>query len=425
VRNIDTGKRKWHSGFELRLVPGMHVPDKQITKAILRILRDEFKLVGAQILETHPKNQDEDRYRPPDKKAHVLGLFPEGGVREDLGDITLSEFRRRESVFFITHPYNHATGVQVETTIAQMRSFGEMLLEKDMEVKHLGLVVPVGPYDLNHSVRRKAREGLVESYMLRRYLKDLESAGYNEIITIASHSQTTREEANARGISFRDIDPFRPEWAVPSRAMGPFLYKCPKNTDLREDYEKQVARLTPFVQHIRDKYGDRMEELCFVATDDGSEKTIDQLAYACRGDKQKVLAIIKERDGPGRTTIVGVKSSSTMELDSVRGKTCIIADDRRLSGGTTHDIAHDLKERYGAKEVVALIAHDISYDEKIRGHTSVDRFVFLETNPNSAAAQIDDGRVTRMPLETTALLLAGEIFDSYVTVRDMGKVKVR
>lgn len=303
--------------------------------------------------------------------------------------------------------------------------FGRILKAKNMEVKQLTLVAPAGPFELNHSVRRHARKGFVEGYRLKMFLEDLARDGYSEIITIASHSPTTKEEANALGMNFREIDPFRGEWGVPSTKMGPFLYKLPGNTSKRGDYQKQMAKLMPFVQYIRRNYRRSLGNLCFVATDDGSEQTIEQLAYACRGDKQNILAILKERSGPEKNRIVGVKSSSTMGLDQISGRTCIIADDRRLSGGTLNDVARELKEKYGAGHVVALVAHDLSYNTGIKDHRYVDRFVFLETNPDSAIAGIRSRRIERMPMATTALLLASEIFDSYVNMRDRGEVKIR
>ena len=67
----------------------------------------------------------------------------------------------------------------------------------------------------------------------------------------------------------------------------------------------------------------------------------------------------------------------------------------------------------------------MAYNQGIKRHKYVDRFVFLETNPDSAIAGIRSRRIERMPSQTTALLLASEIFDSYVNIRDRGEVKLR
>jgi len=398
-----------------------------LTSLIFDILKNQFKLTGAELWDTFEKPTKEDQYRQdrdPDKQEHVIKVFPNGEAGGHIGGNRLK--RKIESVCYITHPYNHSLGINPATTVSHMRSFGRMLKKHGAGVKHLVLVTPVGPFDLNHSFERKLREGLVEYDTLRMYLEDLDHAGYNEIITIGSHSPTTRDISTRElGMNFREVDPFRPKWEVPIRKMGPLLYTCPKNTDPREDYEKQMTILTPFVTYIIEKYGNKLEDICFVATDEGSEKMIDPLTHACRGDVQNILPIIKERQDAGKSKIVGLRSGGTIELDALEGKVCIIVDDRRLSGNTINEIAEELKGKYKAGEVVSLTTHDISYDNNIRDHTSIDRFVFLETNPNSAIAGLDDPRIYRMPMATTALLLASEIFDSYVTLRDMGEVTVR
>jgi phosphoribosylpyrophosphate synthetase len=416
---------RWHTGFELRLVPGAHKCDKELADLVLTILQEEFKLHGARLGENFIDNPERDIHYPLDKKSMVIGTFPVGEARTDVGEITLSEYRQTEAIYYLTHPYNHQTGMQVATTVMQMRLFADMLKAKNVDMKHLSLVTPVGPYDLNHSVRRHGRAGLVEGYSLKMFLDDLARGGFTELITLVSHSDTTKEEANALGMKFRDIDAFRGEVDVPSPALGPFLYTNPENTGRREDHEKQIARLTPFVQYIKANFGDRIDDVYFVATDDGSEATIEQMAYALRGNKLHILAIDKVRDGHGRTRIKGIKSTSTCKLSDIKGKICIMADDRRLSGGTTNDIGMDLHNKYKAGKVIAMLAHDMSFDTEITEHTSIDKFVFLETNPNSPVAALKDERIYRMPMETTAVLLAAEIFASYVNVRESGRVKVR
>lgn len=424
MRQIEKIERRWHRGYELRLVPGAHDCDKKLTNLIYQILKEDFFLKGAEILETFPESPEEDKYKPKNKRAHVLGMFPNKEIREDVGEITFSEFRQREVVYFITHPYNNSRGINVETTIGQIRLFGRTLRDEDIRLKHLALVTPVGAYDLNHSVRRNKREGLIEGYRLKMYLEDLAREGYKEVITIASHSDTTKEEANALGMNFRNIDPFRLEFQVSSPRLGPFLYRTPENTQKRNEYNSRIKKLTPFVTYLKKEYK-KIDDVYFIAADDGSASTIEQLAYACRGDKQNILAILKRRLGPSETEIYGVKSWSTAQLDDIKDKTCIIADDRRLSGGTANQVADALKRDYGAGKVVALIAQDMSFNKNIVKHTSIDKFVFLETNPNSNIANLKDPRIERLPMETTALLLAAEIFDSYVNRRDLGESKVR
>ncbi|MBW2966062.1 phosphoribosyltransferase [Candidatus Woesearchaeota archaeon] len=400
--------------------------DKRLTNLIADILKKEFKLSGAQILRTAPDNPKEDNYRPKSKKAHVLGQFQEGQeVREDIGEITFTDVAGREAIYYIAHPYVHSEGMQVETIIKQMRSFARLLKDYNAGVEQLSLVLPVTPYDLNHSVKRREREGLLEVDHLRMFLEDLARDNYNEIITICSHSDKTREIAQDLGMFFRDINPFRSESGVPSPRLGPFLYKNPENTEKRVDYDSQIAKVTPFITWIKNNYKDNMDEIYFVAPDDGSERLLEKIAYACRGDKQHILSILKERLGPGNVKILGVKSSSTAQLEDIQGRTCVFADDKRLSGNTLNEIAYSLKNDHNAGPVVALIAHDQSYDDGILKHTCIDKFVFLETNPRSYAAQLEDDRIERMSMETTARLLSTEIFDSYVKLRDLGEQKVR
>ncbi len=43
---------------------------------------------------------------------------------------------------------------------------------------------------------------------------------------------------------------------------------------------------------------------------------------------------VKERQDAGKSEIVGLRSGGTIELDALKGKVCIIVDDRRLSGNT-------------------------------------------------------------------------------------------
>jgi len=394
---------------------------------ILETLQKDFHFNGATIVPSYPKHPEEDRFRPKSKRSLVIGQFEEREeIRVEVGEITLLELLKRDAVYFITHPYNSIDGTQVETTIKQIRMFGDLLQSQNARIKQFSLVTPVGPYDLNHSIKRKLREGLVEGRGLKIFLEDLASAGYNEIITIGPHSNKTKEIANDLGIYFRGIDPFRTESMVSSPHLGPFFYKTASDTEKKDDYSRQMARLTPFITWVKDNFGQSLTDVYFVATDDGSESTIEQITYSCRRDKQHILAILKDRSEPSRIKICGVKSSSTAQLDDIRGKTCILADDRRLSGRTINEIAYSLKNDSGAGKVVAMLAHDLSYDEVIRDHTSVDQFVFLETNPGSHAAQIkDDPRLVRLPMETTALLLAAEIYDSYVNLRDRGELKVR
>jgi phosphoribosylpyrophosphate synthetase len=418
--------RRWHKGFELRLVPGPHECDKQLTDMILEILRDEFKLTGAQVIPSYPENPKDESYNPRSKKSLVIGFFPEKEeVRIDMGEQVFSELVNREAVFFVTHPYNKNAGVQCESTLKLMRLFGDTLRRNGARIKQLGIVTPVAPYELNHSVNRRRREGLIEGRGLEMFLEDLARAGYNEFTTIMPHSDTTRYLTKIQGMNFRGVNVFRGEWEVKTPRMGPFLYKNPSNTEMREDYQTQLARLMPFVSLLRERYEGRFDQLVPVATDDGVEDDIGYLDFALIGNKQRILAINKERTGPGKAKIVGVKSWSTIDLDDIAGKVCIIIDDRRLSGGTLQGVAYALKHDHHAKEVVALVAHDLGYDDSITRHSDIDRYIFLETNPGSAVAALNYERVERIPMRTTALLLAAEIFDSYVNLRDRGQLKVR
>jgi phosphoribosylpyrophosphate synthetase len=417
-----TIERKWHKGHELRLVPGSQECDDRLTNLILKCLQEDFQYTGCKIIPSYPESPEEDTFRAKSKKSLVIGQFGNGEVRLEIGEMTFSEFQR-DAVFYITHPYNHAKGIDLETTIKQIRLFGTTLIEEESGTKQLSLVLPVGPYDLNHSYKRKRREGLIEGKSLKMFLEDVARAGYNEIIAICSHSQTTGEIARGLGMSFRNINPFRAEYDIPCGKLGPFLYKRAQNKEKKENYKEQMSRLTPFITYLKKEFGDNT--IYFIATDDGSEPTIEQIAYAYQGDKQHILALIKDRIGPSESDIKGIKSSSTAEIQDIKGQTCIIADDIRTSGNTLNDIACQLKQKYGAGNIVALIARDIGYDQKIAEHTSIDRFVFLETNPNSAIANLKDARITRLPMETTALLLACEIYESYGNLRDRGEIKVR
>ncbi len=420
-----TAKRRWHTGYELNLVPGAHEADKVLAEKILKILREEFHLRGAYMTQTYPDDIEQDKFYPKSKKSFVIGEFPVKEARLDVGEITLGELNQREAIFYITHPYNLSLGVDAATTVMQIRLFGEILKIKNIGHKQLTLVTPIGPYDLNHSVRRNGKLGLVEGYALKIYLTDLVNAGYSEMIAIDSHSDTTKVEANNLGMGFRNIDPFRAEHHIMSPHLGPFLYKTPENNERRDDYNEKIGKLTPFVSFVREHFKDSIKDIYFVATDDGSEATISNLAYACRGDMQHILAIKKERDGHGRIRIKGVKSSSTCRLDEIAGKTCLLGDDRRLSGGTLNETAKELKTEYKAGYVAAMLSHDMSFDNKIQSHDSIDQFIFLETNPNSVIAKENYSNVTRLPIEQTAILLAAEIFDSYVTMREQGQIKIR
>ena len=396
-----------------------------MARSILGILNDEFGLAGAQLIDTHPQSPENDRYSDPPKKSVVVGHYPVGEVRLDMGAIPFAEFNR-DALYFVAHPYNDAVGVQPETVLKQMRLFGTNLLDHDADFKLLCAVLPIGPYDLNHSVKRQGRAGFLEGNGLKMHLDDLARAGFREVIAIGSHSPTTKEIARNLGINYREVDPFRADAQVSSPTMGPLLYTSPENNTFVPNYEDQMKRLTPFITYLKEKI-ESLDDVYFVATDDGSVDVTEQITQACRGNKQNMIGIIKGRDGPGKSKVYGVKSWSTANLEEIRGKTCVIADDRRLSGNTLNDVAASLKEDYGVGRVVALCAHDMSYDEGIRNHTSVDEFVFLETNPNSPVAQIkDDPRIHRMSVDTTGLLLGAEVFDSYVTLRDNGAVgKVR
>ncbi len=305
-----------------------------------------------------------------------------------------------------------------------MRLVGKILQENHHRMEQLTLVSPVGPYDLNHSAERKKIKGLIEGPSLEMFIKDLARDGYNEIITICPHSNKTKQFANDNRILYRDIDPFQSRADLSPR-LGPFLYEGPDNNTTRSDFDDRVRRVTPFVSYLQEEFKDNMGDVYFVATDKGSEDLVMRLAYACRNNKQGVLGVLKERAGPGKIDIKGLTSWSTANLEEIRGKTCILADDRRMSGKTTNLIAKELKETYGAGKVVALLAHDLSYDENIKGHDSIDKFVFAETTPNSPISKIEDPRIYRFPMETTALLLATQIFDSYVSLRDLGKSEVR
>ena len=409
----------------MRLVAGEHPCDKELSREVLAILQDEFKLEGAREVESHSKNPKGYDYASPHQKPLVIGRFGNTEARVDAGITTLSEIIGKEAVYFITHPYNHKSGVDVATTVMHARLFGEVLKQEGSAIKMLSLVVPVGAYGLNHSARRHAATGFIEGPALKMYIDDLARAGYNQIITIGSHSNAPEVEANAHNMHFWDIDPFRPESKVSSPRMGPFLF-TDENTVLRDDYKAQIAKLTPFVTYLIQEFGEQKDDLCFVATDDGSQDTMGDIAYAVRGDMLKVLAFLKTRNGPGQNKLGGIKEISTVKLDRLEGKICIMADDRRLSGNTLNKVAAELKGKYKASKVVALVAHDISYDTSITEHTSVDRFVFLETNPDSAIARIDDPRIVRLPQATTALLLAGSMYHTYCTMRDLREMeKVR
>lgn len=418
---------KWHHGHELRLVPGAHECDKKLTQMILEILKKDFKFDGAKIFDTFPKSPESERYTPKPKRSMVIGQFNEREeVRADVGQTTLSDLLRRDAIYFITHPYNKDTNVDVNTTIWQMLTFGDLLKSQDAEVKQLTLVTSVSPYDLQHSVKRRLREGLVESRGLKMFLELLAQFGYKEIITIAPHSNKTKEIANDLGMYFRGIDPFRPESCVSSLRLGPFLYQTPDNTQKREDYDAQITRLTPFVTWLKKRFSDNIDDIYFVAPDDGSEDTIEQITYALRGDKQHILAIKKDRDQAEWMKVLGTKDWSTARPEDIQGKTCILVDDRGLSWRTINETAYDLKKNLHAGKIVGLLAHDLSYNSAFRDNDAVDQLVCLETNPGSPLAQgTPDPRVERMPLETTATLLASQIFGSYVALRCMGKQKVR
>jgi len=392
---------------------------------ILKVLQEEFGLTGAKIIPTYQVNPEDDRYKPLSKKSFVLGQFEEEQEsRLDVGESVFSDLVGRDAVYFITHPYNNSVGGKCDTVIFQARLFGD-LLNENAGVKQLTLVMPVFPYELNHSTRRKKKKKLFEGRSLRKILEDFSGDGYNELITIAPHSSTTEWITNDQNMCFRGINPFRAEVDVSSPRMGPFLYTNPEKTSKRVDYKQQIARLTPYITYLKETYGASIKDLLFVATDDGSELVIEPIVYACRGDKQNILAVHKDRDEASRIKLFGLKSISTARLEDISGRTCIIVDDKMLSLGTVNGVGQTLKEDHGAEEVVGLIAHDQTYKESSITSSYVDRFVVMETNPNSIAAHMTDSIVDRLPLETTALLLAAEIFDSYCNIREMGEIKVR
>ena len=412
---------RWHTGYQLALVPGAHDVDKELTRMIHKVLKEGFKLKGAKVVPTLSNNPKNDRYHRKEQQSHILGQFPVGEVRHDAGKAVLSELINKEAVYFITHPYNYSIGVDVETTIAQICLLGRTLKKKNIGVEQLTLVTTIGPYDLNHSFKRN--EGSIESESLPWFLERLQQSGYSEIITIGSHSSKTSELAKDLNIYFRDIDPFR--FILPSGPLGPFLYDNPGNKGKRSDFKERTEQMLPFVTYLKQNYGRQKKDLYFTATDEGSTELARQLAYSIWGSDEHVALVRKLRKSVGVSEIAGVDAQrSTASLEDLEGKIVIMPDDRRLSGGTTNQLAKELKERYKVKEVVCFISHDMSYVDNFGGHTSIDKLVFLETNPNSALDSVDE-RIHRLPMETTALTLAAEIYDSYVNKREQGKIKIR
>lgn len=164
-------KEGWHEGHELKLVSGGNKCDYELADRILVILKEEFKLHGADLVPVHQKNPPDDKHlKSKDRQSLVNSRFGVNEVRLDCGETTLKSYLDHfEAVYYITHPYNMATGPDVETTISQITLFGRYLKENNIRIKQLSLVTPIGPYDLNHSVDRRRKEGLLEANRLKIY----------------------------------------------------------------------------------------------------------------------------------------------------------------------------------------------------------------------------------------------------------------
>jgi len=416
----------WHEGYELKLVPGAHECDVVLTDAILKILQEEFKLKGAKKVEVYRDNPKRDQFlKSKDRQSIVNSTYPVGDVRFDSGKTTLeSQLNHFDAVYYITHPYNLATGPDVATTVDQIELFGNTLKENNIDIKQLSLVTPIGPFDLNHSVDRKKKEGIIEGNRLEKYIKGIAREGYKEIIAISTHSPKTLEYASDNNIFFRDINPFRGPWGVSTPKLGPFFYKDRSNTIYRDDYKEQLVRLMPFLTELRELYEDRIDDVFFLAADDGIYQIMEEMVFAFRGDHQHILVVDTKRTKVGEKIIKGTKHNSTATLDDIKGKVGIIGDDRYLSGSTLNPIAHLFKEKYGVEELVGMIACDMAISPRVLDNSPFDKFFILETHPNSHLKGND--HIIRLPTETTAVLKATEIYHSYVSLRETGTLpKVR
>lgn len=243
-------------------------------------------------------------------------------------------------------------------------------------------------------------------------------------MAIGTHSPKTLEYSNDNNINFRDINPFRGPWGVSTPKLGPFYYKDSGNIAPRKNHKKQRSRLMPFLTILDEDYGPYKEDVSFLATDDGVYETMEALAFAFRGDNQHILAFDKERSEVGKIKIKGIKHYSTATFSDIRGKIGVTFDDRILTGNTLVDTSSLLKEEYGIRELVGGVACDMAESPDTLKESPFDKFFILETHPNSHIK--NNPNIIRLPMETTALLFASEIYDSYVSLRKTGKLpKVR
>lgn len=345
----------------------------------------------------------------------------------DGGETTIKEqLNHVDAIYYITHPYNLGTGSDPETTIKAMRGFGNLIKENNFNVKQLTLVTPVGPYDLNHSVLRKKRGSIIEQDFLKMYISDLAYERYNEIITIASHSDTTRFYAQLLyGINFREINPFRGPAGVYAGRLGPFFYKNKENTLKRDDWKDQLDRLMPFHSILKEKYGDNLNDLFYLAGDEGIYKIVRGLAYALKGNDDNILAIIKDRIGHGRSKIKRLGHDSTATLAQAKDKSAVTADDRGLSFNTMLDNGVLMKRDNKLGYLIGMLAHDLAISPEVLDMPKNVEFPFdelyvLETHPNTHLK--DHPKIIRLDQMITALLLAAEIYDSYVRLRETGEL---
>jgi phosphoribosylpyrophosphate synthetase len=412
---IITGDEYQNSiGRRITIVAGSNPEDIETAEGIVNTLTDEYHLEGIGLVKPHVLS-DAMRKQPREMWPVAYGQFSDGETQFESGERALKDLMDNKHIVFVKHFYSplatkHISDsiedqIKINDNITEMRAFGSILKRASgrrvaTPVKFT-VAAPYIPYVRSHSIDKYEEQGHFQADTLDLFVDDLVNAQVNEVIGIDSHSNKIDTYLSDRKVFFQHIDPFkdprRKDWR---------LYQHMMKGLSTPDRDKALLSLCPFAE-LYEGLRKEGKSVTLVEPDGGSYYRTKEFAFNTGIGLENILSLKKERDGEGKSRIVGIRHYSVIQETDIKDRYFLIIDDLISSGGTTINIAEYLKN-HGAAGVLVWVSHNAGRDpRKLTGSQYIDEVVMLDTVHNFEADKI-------RYLKKSHIVLAGGIYKSHM-----------
>jgi phosphoribosylpyrophosphate synthetase len=393
-------------GKHLTIIAGTNPEDEETAKEAFEVLERDYGLENITLILNRPITP-EIRRLPKDTWPFSYGSFSDGETRFEAGQRSIKDFLDSKHVVFVKHFYSPLSGNKINDNLMEFRCLGSLLnraRQKNVAIpKKFTLASPYLPYVRSHSIEKYEEIGFFQADTLDLITYDWNNAGVDEVIGIDPHSKKIWALLKNYEISYQHIDPFKDPGRKDWRLYGPYT------ADMDEEKRiENLVKICPFVQYYLENQ-EKYEGFTLVQPDSGSYERVKEFAFNSSIGLENIIAFRKERDGEGKSRIIGIEHNSRIKDADIKGREFLIIDDLIASGGTGIDTARYLKDR-GAKRVHIWVSHNAGSDQtRLSQSEYIDSVVMIDTVRNKESEKF-------VYLKKSGMMIAGALYKSHMNL---------